>query len=86
MYNDFCSLIDSELVNKKCGNSKHKHKPWWCKELSTLRNKAKSARMLWLADKQNIVNKQSYLTAHKEFDSLVTICLPLDNDRMFAAM
>ena len=73
IYADFCALLDSELLlsHGSSDTSRHRHKPWWNSNLSSLRKKARSALKLWSRDKSNMSNKEGYLKAQKEFDKQV---------------
>ena len=76
VYEQFCQVIDSELITKKHSNRHKRHKPWWPPNLSLLRRQTKQTRTTWLSQKLNPNLKQAYLAAQKMFDQEVSRAKP----------
>ena len=68
VYNQFCILVDSQLLHKPAhhGPKKHSHKPWWGPELSQLRKDLRKAFHSWSSDRKNLSKLNSYMQANPE--------------------
>ena len=73
VYNQFCILVDSQLLHKPAhhGPKKHSHKPWWGPELSQLRKDLRKAFHSWSSDRKNLSKLNSYRQTQKKFDGAV---------------
>lgn len=76
IYNEFCSIIDSQLDCKTItpkGNVNHR-KAWWNKDLSALAREVRLALKKWEANKSNKDLKLAYLEKQKCFSKMVRGC------------
>lgn len=79
VYEDFCTIIDSQLESKQLrgGNgkrNKNSAKEWWNDELGTLAKEVRKALKAWEANKADGELKSNYLQKQKLFSKMVRKC------------
>ena len=70
MYEDFCSVIDSQLDSKPTGKgSRNNKKAWWNDDLGNLSKKVRMVLRQWERNKSDEALKSAYLEKQKKFST-----------------
>ena len=73
IYDQFCALVDSQLLHKptRSDSKRHSHKPWWGPELSQLRKDLRKRFHSWSRDRKNLSKLNTFRQTQKKLDAAV---------------